>query len=362
MPTTTSLLSLLTTLHLPGIGPRRLRRWLDHFGDVQTLYAASFADLTSQGLTESQIHAIQNPNWRKAEKDLSWCQKENCHIISYQDARYPKLLNELVDAPLLLFVKGNPDLLSKPQLAIVGSRNPTVLGMELAEEFASYLTQAGLVITSGLALGIDAAAHKGALNHQGKTIGVCGNGLKTIYPRSNDKIAKQMMEEGAVISEFSPFTLPKAQYFPMRNRLISGLSLGVLVVEAAIKSGSLITAKLAAEQGREVFAIPGSIHNPLSRGCHQLIRLGAKLVETSDHIVEELGALKAAVTAKPPQKTFDLNPKQQHVLKQIGYEITVLDAIIKRSGLTTGVVSSILMSLELEGYIAVGPGGYIRCR
>lgn len=356
---TSHLHSLLTTLYFTGIGPLRLRRWLNEFGDIENLYSADKWELKKLGLTDEEIITFKNPNWKAAEKDLEWCEKNNCHVIAYTDSCYPKLLNELPDGPLILFVQGSLEFLSQQQLAIVGSRNPTVTGRETAEQFAFYLSQAGLIITSGLALGIDAAAHEGALNARQPTIAVCGSGLQYIYPKSNKHLAETIRDKGALVSEFPPFTQPHAMHFPRRNRLISGLSLGVLVVEAALKSGSLITAKFALEQGREVFALPGSIHNPLARGCHKLIREGAKLVETAGDIVEELGALQAVVVQKP-QKRTKLDLKKQHVLKQIGFEITHLDAIIQRSGLTTDQLSSMLISLELEGYVTFAGGGYTR--
>jgi len=349
----------LAALYLKGIGPVRFRRWLVHFGDIKTLFTASPQELAEAGLTSDHIKNILHPNWLPIEKDLAWSEKINCHLISCLDSRYPALLAEIYDAPLLLFVRGDVALLTKPQLAIVGSRNPTASGAELAEQFAYYLAKAGLAITSGLALGIDAASHQGALNAKGHTIAVCGTGLQYIYPASHQKLTQEIVEKGAVISEFLPLTPPKAKQFPMRNRVISGLSLGVLVIEAALRSGSLITARCSLEQGREVFALPGSIHNPLARGCHQLLRQGAKLVETAQDVLEELGTLKIAAM-QVIEKTINLTESQQNVLTQIGFEITALDAIIMRSGLTTVEVSSMLLALELEGYIKTVPGGYIR--
>ncbi|MHB1946882.1 MAG: DNA-processing protein DprA [Gammaproteobacteria bacterium] len=351
----------LAAIRLDGIGPIRLRCWLDYFGTLKKFFAATTTDLQSAGLTPRQINAVKNCDFRAVEKDLLWCSENNCSLITSDDEKYPTLLREIPDAPLLLFALGDVSLLSQPQLAIVGSRNPTPMGSQMAEEFGYYLTKAGLIVTSGLALGIDAASHKGALNAEGKTIAVCGSGLQHIYPASHRKLAKEIINNGAVISELPPDTRPIAKHFPMRNRVISGLSMGVLVVEAALRSGSLITARFAVDQGREVFALPGSIHNPLTRGCHQLIRQGAKLIETAEDILEELGALNAIIPKRskdPGSKLLDT--KQLDLLKQIGYEITSLDAIIMRSGLTAGEVSSMLLSLELEGYVQIAPGGYVR--
>lgn len=349
----------LAAIHLSGIGPVRIRRWLNQLGNLKALFNSSASDLEAIGLTHQQIKEIQTPNWHDIEKNLAWAEKENCHLLTCIDDHYPALLRELPDHPLMLFIRGNIHLLSQPQIAIVGSRNPTPFGKEIAKQFASDLIQSGLIITSGLALGIDSASHYGALNAGGKTIAICGGGLQYIYPPSNKQLAENIIENGALVSEFPPDTTPKAKQFPMRNRLISGLSLGVFVIEAALKSGSLITAKFAAEQGREVFALPGSIQNPLSRGCHQLIRQGAKLVETTQDILEELGSLNAIV-AKTPAKRPHLDAEHRHLLEQIGYEITPLDAIIIRSGLTAGKVSSMLLCLELKNHISVVPGGYIR--
>lgn len=356
----------LAAARIPGLGPVTIRHWFHLFNNIKTLFSASKSELEYAGLSEKQINILQYPDWQAVERDIQWCQKNNCHIISLAENGYPKLLQETVDPPLVLFVRGEIELLTKPQLAIVGSRNPTITGKELAEQFGYYLTKTGLIITSGLALGIDAASHKGAISAGGKTIAVLGAGLNCIYPAANQKLAEEISFNGALVSEFTPHQMPRAKNFPRRNRIISGLSLGVLVIEAALRSGSLITARFAVEQGREVFAIPGSIHNPLARGCHQLIQTGAKLVETAKDIIEELGslcafALPAHNDCKIPNKV-KLDVKSICLLAQIGYEVTALDAIILRSGLTAGEVSSILLSLELQGYVQNVQGGYARCR
>jgi len=350
----------LALSRLPNVGPVTIYHWLDYFKDIEKLFSASLSDLHSAGVSTKQIQALKNTNWQQIEKDLQWLEKNNSYLLTPADPQYPARLRELHDAPLVLYVQGDINILAKTQLAIVGSRHPTVTGAEIARQFAKELAATGLVITSGLALGIDAASHRGALL-TGKTIAVLGTGLASIYPRSHHALAKDLVEKGgALISEFSPQSPPKAAHFPMRNRIISGLSLGVLVVEAAVQSGSLITARAALEQNREVFAIPGSIHNPLARGCHKLIRQGAKLVETAADILEEIGIHMARTPEPPPQEPVDLDPLIQRVLAQIGYETTVLDAIIVRSGLTASEVSSMLLSLELEGYVQSVPGGYAR--
>ena len=354
----------LALSRLPGIGSVTVRRWLEYFISIDKLFTASPTDLEAAGLTAKQRYLLKNVNWTIIENDLLWLEKNNNQIISLEDEAYPKLLREIYDPPLVLFVKGDANILAQSQIAMVGSRHPTVTGKESAYQFAKELASAGLVITSGLALGIDAASHTGAIA-TGKTIAVLGAGLKFIYPPTHQKLAEDIVRnDGALISEFPPDTPPKAANFPMRNRIISGLSLGVLVIEAALRSGSLITARSALEQNRDIFAIPGSIHNPLARGCHQLIRQGAKLVETSNDILEEIGYLKKTnenpIPFSSKQEPVDLDPLLQRVLAQIGYEVTALDVIILRSGLTPAEVSSMLLPLELEGYVHLVPGGYVR--
>ena len=297
------------------------------------------------------------------ELEAAWLAEPNHHLISLADPRYPALLREIADPPAGLYVIGDPDILSATQLGIVGSRNPTPGGSENAHAFAHYLTQSGLTITSGLALGVDAAAHRGALAAGGKTIAVAGTGLDRVYPARHRELAHQIAGQGALISEF-PLGMPALPAnFPRRNRIISGLSLGVLVVEAALQSGSLITARLAADQGREVFAIPGSIHNPLARGCHALIRQGAKLVETAADILEELGPI-AQITGLARQTdgvgniTSGLSVEAMALLDCLGFDPTPVDSLIERSGLTPEAVSSMLLVLELQGHVVSAPGGH----
>lgn len=354
----------LALVRMPGMGPITVKRALSELGDVRALFSASPAALQSIGLTARQIHLFKTPNWKAVDGDLTWLHKSGCEFIALADVRYPPLLREIHAPPLGLYVKGDVKNLAEPQLAIVGSRNPTAQGRELAEQFALELAKSGLVITSGLALGIDAASHRGALAGGGKTIAVMGTGLRHIYPAGHQNLAEKIVEQGLLISEFPPDTLPKANHFPARNRIISGLSLGVLVVEAAERSGSLITARCALEQNREVFAIPGSIHNPLARGCHQLLRQGAKLVETAKDVLEELGS-RFATLGRPVVKKAGsclsmVEPRLAPIFEQIGYEVTALDVIIYRSGLTAGEVSSMLLELELQGHVHVVSGGYVR--
>jgi len=346
------------------IGPATIRHGLKTISDIKALFTASTHELKYAGFNEKQIHHLKSPDFHSAEKDLKWCEQNHCSIITLNDPDYPGQLYEIYDAPLLLFVRGCVKILSKIQIAIVGSRNPSVIGKENAEHFSYALAKAGFIITSGFALGIDKICHVGAIAATGKTIAVFGTGLNCIYPAAHRKLADTLIEHGALISEFPPGELPKARNFPRRNRIISGLSVGVLVVEAAIRSGSLITARFAMEQNREVFAVPGSIHNPLSKGCHQLIQQGAKLVETIQDIIEELGLLshsqKILNSAENPSISTKINVKSMRLLQNLGYEVTPLDVIIKRSGLTTGEVSSILLYLEMQGYVQSVCGGFIR--
>jgi DNA processing protein len=288
------------------------------------------------------------------------------HVLLPEDSAYPERLREINDAPPVLFVVGDPEVLSQPQLAIVGSRSATRGGLENAQAFAEYLAARGLVITSGLAAGIDAAAHRGALVAGGLSVAVAGTGPDRVYPAANRGLAGELVQEGAMVSEFPPGTSPRAVNFPRRNRIISGLSLGVLVVEAAPRSGSLITARLAMEQGREVFAIPGSIHNPLARGCHRLIRDGAKLVETADDILEEMAAhLSTAAPAgvstrggPAPEGDDDSEDGDYARLREaMGYDPVSLDVLVRRSGLTAEQLSSMLLLMELRGQVESLPGG-----
>jgi DNA processing protein len=374
----------LAAARLPEMNPLLVNRWSETFGDLRAVFSAPAKELAARGLSLKQIDSLQNIHWQAIEKDFAWCEKNHVQIITYAEPAYPKLLREISSAPLLLYVQGQVPLLNEPQIAIVGSRNPTPGGKELAHQFSTMLANVGLHITSGLALGIDAAAHRGALEPPSKTLAVLGNGLNYIYPASHRKLSEEIRANGALVTEFSPYEQPKALHFPRRNRIISGLSLGVLVVEAALRSGSLITAHYAAEQGREVFAIPGTIHNPLARGCHKLIREGAKLVETTEDILEEFSTLKTVFVTThslPGSKqlpVFEKNLSLSHsvnstnhatllggmqtLLAQIGYEATPLDVIIMRSGLTTHEVSSMLLSLEMQGMVQITHGGYQRMK
>jgi DNA processing protein len=355
------------------IGTESLRELLLQHGSAERIVALKGRELRKAGLTDAARNAIANPDEAAIAKDLAWLASSDNHIIHPQSEFWPELYRELADAPTLLYVRGNREALHLPALSIVGSRNPTRGGVLNAYEFARHLGGAGFCIVSGLAQGIDTAAHKGALDANAITIAVLGHGIDRVYPAANHELAHRIAREGALISEYPLGSHPRRVHFPERNRLISGLCLGTLVVEAAKRSGSLITARLAAEQGREVFAIPGSIHNALSRGCHQLIRQGAKLVESADDIVSELGPLVAHLmqnsqvpSARPvprepvaPQHDADY----EKLISALGHDPATVDELARQSGLTIGQVSSMLLILELEGEIeALNSGQYARLR
>jgi len=347
----------LALLRTPGFGCRTYLKLLKTHTPSQ-LFSEPSQALIALGLNSDIAQAIKNPDWAMVEYDLAWLGQTNNYAITINDPGYPELLKEIPDPPPLLFVRGNPGLLSMPQIAMVGSRNPSASGKETAFDFAKNLSHAGYVITSGLALGIDAASHRGALSAPGYTIAVAGTGPDRIYPASNKELATEIVKTGAIISEFPPGTTAKANHFPRRNRIISGLSQGLLVVEAAKQSGSLITARMALEQNREVFAIPGSIHNPLARGCNALIRQGAKLVETTQDILEELNQYIQQDEQSPPasvQSMLDL--EQQTLLNLVMFSPTSIDNLVENTGLSVEIVSSMLLILELQGYIEASAGG-----
>jgi DNA processing protein len=297
---------------------------------------------------------------------LNWLKKDNAHVVTFADSTYPKQLLEISNPPAVLYAIGNLHWLNHPSIAMVGSRSATPQGEKNAEDFAQSLCEQGLCVVSGMALGIDGAAHRGALKANGATIAVVGTGLDIVYPARHRDLAHKIAERGLIISEFSLGTPSKAQNFPRRNRVISGLSLGCLVVEANIDSGSLITARLAIEQGREVFAIPGSIHSPVTKGCHQLIKQGAKLVETTQDILEELKNMLPANTTlahSPYGLMGKLNSEEvthsepSMVLASMGFDPINFETLRTISGLTTEALSSMLMVLELENKITTLAGG-----
>jgi DNA processing protein len=341
----------------------------ERFGGATAIVARNATDLRNAGLSADKAQALTNVDHKALDAALEWLSKDRHHIVCLGDDDYPDLLAEIPGAPLLLYVNGSVDALHLPSLAIVGSRNPTRGGVRNAVEFSRYLAGGGFCIVSGLAEGIDTAAHRGALQCGEATIAFLGHGIDRVYPAKNRELAHEIASHGALVSEFPLGTAPHRRHFPERNRLISGLSLGVLVIEAARQSGSLITARLAAEQGREVFALPGSIHNPLARGCHSLIRQGAKLVETGSDIVSELAPLAgrlqqttAQSTSNADRLTIDDSDYVQ-LRKYLGHDPVGIDDLVDQSGLTIEALSSMLLILELHGEVESLSGGrYALCR
>jgi DNA processing protein len=349
----------LTLHHAPDVGAVTFRRLIEQFGDVRHILEASPGRLLAGGLSPQAVAFLKRPDRQQLDHDLAWLEGTRNRVITCRDPAYPTLLLQIPDPPPLIYLHGNASALATLQLSMVGSRNPTPAGHRTARAFAHDLALAGLTITSGMALGIDAASHIGALEAGKPTIAVMGTGLDRVYPARHRDLAHRIAETGALISEFPLGTLPRPENFPCRNRIISGLSLGILVVEAARRSGSLISARCAAEQGREVFAIPGSIHNPLSRGCPALIREGAKLVETVQDITDELGPLAAFATSpgEGAEQFPELPRDYVQLLDYMGYSPVSVDMLVESSGLTPAIVSSMLLQLELKGFVAIGPGG-----
>jgi len=339
--------------------------------------AAKARDLARFGLKDETVTAICNPDEAQIESDLQWLSQANRHLLCWDDDAYPVLLRRISNPPAALFIEGDPGCLWQPQIAVIGSRNPTAGGLDHARDFASTLARQGMTITSGLASGIDTAAHVAALDAGALTIAVNGTGLDQVYPASSRNVAQRIRSQGAMISELPLGSQPKRQHFPSRNRIISGLSLAVLVIEAGLNSGTLITARKAAEQGRDVFALPGSLNNPMAKGCHRLIREGARLVETVADIMQELGPLAAELQieirqrldqlddvpekpVKTPQSLLD-DTDYRTVWDLIGYDPKPMDVIIEQSGLSAREISSMLLMMELKGMVIKHSNGrYVR--
>lgn len=359
------LVAWLTLAAVPYLGGHRIHQLLPHASPRQ-LCRMSAEELNAIGFKPRQIEALLRPNARRIERCLHWAEGEQQTIITLDAPDYPPLLKEIASAPPLLFVRGDPQWLHQPQVAVVGSRSASIDGRESAYAFSASLAAADYVVTSGLALGIDGQAHTGALSMGGATVAVLGSGLDKLYPARHRELAGQITEQGALVSEFWPDEAPRPQNFPRRNRVISGLSVGVLVIEAAEKSGSLITARYALEQGREVFALPGSIHVPGSRGCNALIKSGAKLVESPVDIFEEIGSLTECAKSKQldmplPQPENEELPFSS-VLANVGNEATPVDVVAERCKQPVHEVMTQLLELELQGVVSTVPGGYIRTR
>ncbi len=360
----------LTLVNAPSIGGASLIRAIESLGGVAAVVAASARDLTRHGLSEPAANAIARPDQAAIDAGLHWLAQPDHHLLCWDNDDYPVLLRRIDSPPAALFVDGDPGCLWQPQIAVIGTRNPTAGGLDHARDFASTLARQGITITSGLASGIDSAAHTAALDAGAMTIAVNGTGLDIVYPASSRAVARRIRSQGAMISELPLGSAPKRQHFPSRNRIISGLSLAVLVIEAGLNSGTLITARKAAEQGRDVFALPGSLHNPMAKGCHRLIREGARLIETTADILQELGPLAAELqmeirqrldqaesldvaaekSEKYPKNLLD-DSDYSAVWDVLGYDPKPVDTIIEQSSLSAREVSSMLLMMELKGLV-----------
>ena len=345
---------------ISGLGNAGLRNLLSAFGSPERVLAARHAELRRLVAAEIAAQIADGGNADAAQQAQAWLDDPVNHIVTLGDTDYPQLLLQTADPPPLLYVKGRRELLNRPALAIVGSRNATAQGIANAEEFAHALSDAGITIASGLAIGVDAAAHRGGLAGAASSIAVVGTGLDVVYPARNRELAHQLAAQGTLISEFALGTPALGANFPRRNRVISGISRGCLVVEAALQSGSLITARFANEQGREVFALPGSIHSPLAKGCHALLKQGAKLVDSANDILEELNLGAVTPTA---HEVPALDVDAARLLDLLGYEPSSLDALCARASLGANTISTLLLKLEMHGLIENLPGGrYQRVR
>ncbi|HJV87342.1 MAG TPA: DNA-processing protein DprA [Noviherbaspirillum sp.] len=346
-----------------GVGPETARKLLAHFGLPENIFTAGFSVLR-QVVSERVAQALLTPQSEELaaliDKTIAWAEQPGNRILTLADADYPKALLDIPDPPMMLYAKGRIDLLSQPSLAVVGSRNATTQGVLNAEKFSEVLSQAGLTIISGMALGIDTAAHQGSLRGPGSTVAVIGTGADIVYPARNRTLAHQIAAEGCIIYEYALGTPAIASNFPRRNRIISGLARGVLVIEAAAQSGSLITARMAADQGREVFAIPGSIHSPLSKGCHLLIKQGAKLVESAQDVLEEIRHHDRQPLPPPSAPAIVPATKPSPLLTAMGFDPVAPDVLATRCELDIANVNAQLLTLELEGLIEMLPGGTVR--
>jgi DNA processing protein len=362
-PTHDDLAAWLRLMHTPGVGPVTARALLSAFGLPDAVFCAGFEALqrvVASPVARALAGPVPGPTQALIETTLAWLQLPGNHLLTLADASYPRALLEIADPPPLLYLKGRLDLLARPALAVVGSRNASAQGVANAEHFSQALSEAGLTIVSGLALGIDAAAHRGGMRGVGSTIAVIGTGIDIVYPYSNRALALLIAEQGCIVSEYALATPALPANFPRRNRLISGLARAVLVIEAAARSGSLITARMAGEQGRDVFAIPGSIHSALAKGCHALIKQGAKLVESADDVLVEMQLPAVAVGAEPvadadPDSALD--QELQALLTVLGHDPVDIDALAQRAGLDAAGVIARLLTLELGGLVERLPGG-----
>jgi DNA processing protein len=349
-----------------GVGLRTAHQLLEAFGSPRAIFEAGHAALAAQvgpALARTLLAPPERATCELIDTTLAWLQVPSHRVLALGDPSYPQALANIPDPPLLLYIKGRTDLLARPALAIVGSRNATVQGKANAAAFATALSDAGVCVVSGLALGIDAAAHEGALRGAGSTIAVVGTGADLFYPARNRALAERIGNEGCIVSEYALGTPPASGNFPRRNRIISGLSSGVLVIEAAAQSGSLITARVAAEQGREVFALPGSIHAPLAKGCHRLIRDGARLVETVNEVLEAMQVSPLALPTASNKAAANGLPTETDctdLLAQLGHEPLGVDDLLERLDTDIGQLSMGLLALEMAGMIERLPGGKVQ--
>ncbi len=345
----------LRLCHAPGLAPTAQRRLLRAFGTPAAVLAASGASIRAIAGPASEAALLAGPPAGLVESTLAWLAGRNRHLIALGDDDYPRALLEIADPPTILYAEGDTARLNMPSVAIVGSRNATRQGLSDAHAFARELSSAGYCIVSGLALGIDAAAHRGGLAGPSSSVAVVGTGLDRVYPAANRELAGDLAARGTLVSDFCLGTPPVAANFPRRNRLIAGLARGVLVVEAALLSGSLTTARLALEQGRDVFAIPGSIHSPLAKGCHSLIKQGAKLVESAEDVLVEWGAARR----REPEPAGP-GEGEDTLLDELGHSPATLDALVSRTGRPASELFAELTQLELEGRVERLPGGLLR--
>lgn len=343
---------------IPKVGPRSVMKLLSRWPNLEELFSLSSQEMMQAGLPEVLAIAIATFNFSQVEVDLRWQEAPQHFLLTWCDPEYPALLKEIYDPPPVLYARGDLSSFQQPTIAMVGTRKPSVSGSETARRFAAELAAKKITIVSGLALGIDAQAHQGCLDAHGKTIAVMGSGIDYIYPRRNTPLSELICKSGLLLSELPLKSAPNAGHFPRRNRIISGLSMCTLVVEAAVRSGSLITARLAMEQNRDVLAIPSSIYNAQASGCHYLLQQGAKLVTSSQDVLEELGIGYHQDTAV---LSPSLAKENKNLVKCIGFEVTTVDQIIIRSGLTVERVACDLAELEIQGIIKTVPGGYMRC-
>jgi DNA processing protein len=365
-PSERELVQWLTIEQVPRFSVKKLNGVLATNGlQFTDLFSASHTQLQAWGLSASQSQTLRTPNVQFIETSLQWLAAHDSHsILPVNNGCYSKLLLETAQPPVVLYCHGNTQLLESRQIAMVGSRNPSISGKQNAQYFAQALVNSGWTVTSGLALGIDGLSHQAALAANGNTVAVLGSGIDHIYPRRHIQLSQSIVDKGSlIVSEFAPGIAARAENFPRRNRIISGLAYGTLVVEAALKSGSLITARYAMEQDREVFAVPGNIHNPLSRGCHHLLKQGAKLVETLDDINDEFQHIDFSMGEKNnrgAQKNLTQSLADDKLLDSVDFESTPLDIVAQRCSMPVAQVMSLLLEYELRGLVTAVPGGYLK--